>query len=195
VAGPNSELVTLLEREAAAERDQVLAEARVQAEALLAEARRQAEAILADARARLDAEQKAALVKAQSTAQLHAASLVLRAKEEEIARIFASAEVELAKLPGDHQRYPAALRMFVEEALRGFPGRAVVSVSAADEQVVQGLARLGVWDVQVRADPSVQGGCRVATPDGRFVVTNTLASRLARARPALAAEVARLLWE
>ncbi|MGQ0571983.1 MAG: V-type ATP synthase subunit E family protein [Armatimonadota bacterium] len=41
----------------------------------------------------------------------------------------------------------------------------------------------------------MQGGVRVASPNGRFVVTNTLTSRLERARPALAAEVAKALWE
>jgi vacuolar-type H+-ATPase subunit E/Vma4 len=187
--------MTLLQREAAAEREQVLAEARTQADAILADARRQAEEMVAGARARLERDQKAALLKAQSTAQLHAASLVLRAKEEEIARIFERAEAELARLIADGQRYPAALRAFVEEALQGFQDRAIVSVNLSDEAVVQGLARVRAWNVEVRADPAVQGGARVSAPDGRFMVTNTVASRLERARPALAAELAKLLWE
>jgi vacuolar-type H+-ATPase subunit E/Vma4 len=195
VANANSELITLLQREADAEREQVLAEGRKQADSILVEARRQAEEVVAAARGRLENEQKAALLKAQSTAQLLAASLVLRAKEEEIARIFERAETELNGLVGDAQRYPAALRTFVEEALQGFEGRAIVSVNPSDEPVVQGLARHRGWDVDVRADPSVRGGARVSAHNGRFMVTNTVASRLDRARPALAAELAKLLWE
>lgn len=191
----NSELVALLEREATAEREQVLSEARAQAEATCAAARRQAEEIVAAAGARFEADAKVAMVKAQSTAQLRAASLVLQAKEDEIGRVFARAEAELAKLPGDAQRYPAALRAFVEEALGSVTGHAIVTVNPSDEQVVQGLARVRGWDAEVRGDPSVRGGARVATPDGRFVVTNTLTSRLARARPGLVAEVAKRLWE
>ena len=195
MANANSELITLLQREADAEREQVLAEGRKQADAILADARRQAEETVTAARVRLEADQKAALLKAQSTAQLHAASLVLRAKEEEIERIFERADAELARLLDDSQRYPAALRSFVEEALQGFQGRATVSVSPSDEPVVQGLARVRGWDVDVRADASVRGGARVSAPDGRYMVTNTMASRLERARPALAAELAKLLWE
>jgi vacuolar-type H+-ATPase subunit E/Vma4 len=191
----NSELMSLLEREATAEREQLVAEARSQADAIRADARRQADEIVAAAKARLEGESRAALVKAQSTAQLRASSLVLQAKEDEIGKIFAKAEAALTQLPNDPQRYPAALRAFVEEALAGIQGRATVSVSPADEQVVQGLARVRGWDVDVRADRSVQGGARISTPDGRFVVTNTLRSRLERARPALAADVARMLWE
>jgi vacuolar-type H+-ATPase subunit E/Vma4 len=195
VADANSELITLLQREADAEREQVLAQGRSQAESILAEARRQAEEVVTAARARLEADHKTALVKAQSTAQLHAASLVLRAKEEEIGRIFERADAELNRLLSDGQRYPAALRTFVEEALQGFQDRAIVSVNPSDEAVVQGLARVRGWNVDVRGDSAVRGGARVSAPDGRYIVTNTLASRLGRARPALAAELAKTLWD
>jgi vacuolar-type H+-ATPase subunit E/Vma4 len=190
----SSELITLLEREAAAEREQVLAGARAQAEEIRDRARREAEAYLAAARERLEAETRAVLVKAQSTAQLRAASMVLQAKEDEIARVFAQAEEELARVASDAQRYPAVLRAFVEEGLRGLRGPAVVTVNPADAAAAEAVVRDRA-EVTVRTDPAVRGGARVATPDGRFVVTNTLASRLERARPMLAAEVARILWE
>lgn len=191
----SSELVTLLEREAAAEREQVLAEARAQAETIRADARREADELLAGTRSRLEAEARAALVKAQSTAHLRASARVLQVKEEEIARVFSAAESELARLASDEQRYPAALRLFVEEALQGVSGPAVVAANPADQTLVADLVRQRGGDVTVRSDPAVQGGVRVSSPEGRFMVTNTLASRLERARPALAAEVARALWE
>jgi vacuolar-type H+-ATPase subunit E/Vma4 len=50
------------------------------------------------------------------------------------------------------------------------------------------------WEVTIQADPAVQGGARISSTDGRLVVTNTLPSRLGRARPMLAAEVAGVLW-
>ena len=190
----SSDLIALLEREATAERDKLLTEARAQAEAVLAQARREAEDLLARNQERVEAEAKAALIKAQSTARLRASSLVLRAKEEEIARVFARAEAELSRLGGNGQRYPAALRTFIEEALRGLEGEAVVAVNPADQSIAVALAGERGWKVTVRADASVQGGARVASPEGRFMVTNTLASRLDRARPMLAAEVARVLW-
>jgi vacuolar-type H+-ATPase subunit E/Vma4 len=190
----SSELITLLEREAAAERDGVLAEARAQAASIAADAQRQADETLAAHKERLEAEARGALVKAQSTAQLRAAALVLRAKEEAIAAVFADAQAELARLVRDGQRYPAALRQFIAEALEGFPAGAIVSVNPADQPVAQAVAKERGWKVTLQGDPGVQGGVRVAAADGRLVVTNTLASRLDRARPMLAAEVARILW-
>jgi vacuolar-type H+-ATPase subunit E/Vma4 len=191
----SSELITLLEREAQAEREQVQADARAQAEQIRAAAQREADEYLTSARARFEAEAKAALVKAQSTAQLRAASMVLQAKEDEIARIFTAADAELARLVGEPQRYPDVLRAFIEEGLAGFAGRAAVIVNPADQAIAQELARARGWDVTVQTDPAVQGGVRVSSPDGRFVVTNTAKSRLERARPALAADVAKTLWE
>jgi vacuolar-type H+-ATPase subunit E/Vma4 len=47
----------------------------------------------------------------------------------------------------------------------------------------------------VQSDPAVVGGVKVSSPGGRFVLTNTLASRLDRARPIVAADVAKALWE
>ncbi|MDR7483203.1 MAG: V-type ATP synthase subunit E family protein [Armatimonadota bacterium] len=190
-----SELIALLEREAQAEREQILAEARTQAEAIVAAARQQAAELVARHRERLEAEYRAAMTKAQSTAQLRATSLVLRAKEEEIGKVFAEAEAELARLGQDAQAYPAALQTFIEEAVASLGSAAVITVHPADAPVAQAVVRRHGWQVRVTTDPAVRGGARVASADGRFVVTNTLASRLERARPMLAGEIARLLWE
>lgn len=189
----SSELITLLEREAAAEGEKILAEARAQAETVVAEARRQAQELLAAHKERLEAEARTARVRAQSTAHLRASALVLQAKEEEIAQVFSRAEAELARIPGDGQRYPAILRAFVDEGLGGLERAGVVAVNPADQAAAEAL--LKERGVTVRTDPAIVGGVRVASPDGRFVLTNTLASRLERARPLVAAEVARALWE
>lgn len=191
----SSELITLLEREAATEREKLLAEARGQAEAVGVEARRQAEALVAGHRERLDADARAALVRAQSTAQLRASSVVLQAKEDEIGQVFAKAEVQLARIPGDDQRYPVVLRAFIEEGVRGIEGAGSITVNPADEALAKGLVKTLGMNVAVRTDASVVGGVRVSSPDGRFVVTNTLASRLERVRPMVAADVAKVLWE
>lgn len=190
-----SELIALLEREAAAEREQILNEARAQADDLRARATQEADEFLSTTRSRLEAEARTALVKARSTAHLRASALVLQAKEEELARVFAAAEQELAAFVRDPQRYRAALCAFIEEGRKGFSGGEVVTVNPSDVSVVQELLRTGDGEVTVQADPAVEGGVRVSSPDGRFVVTNTVRSRFERAKPALAAEVAKILWE
>lgn len=191
----SSELITLLEREAKAERDKILADARAEAEQVVAEARRQAEELVAAHKERLEAEARAARVRAQSTAHLRASSQMLQAKEEEIAQVFAAAEAELARVPGDAQRYPAILSAFLTEGLGGLESAGAVRVNPADLAATQAALRERGAAVTVQTDPAVVGGVKVSSPDGRFVLTNTLASRLDRARPIVAADVAKALWE
>lgn len=189
-----SELITLLEREAEAERERILAEARERAARIVEEARAEAEAFLEAQRRRIEAELEAARIRAQGTAALRAASLVLQAKDEEIDRVFERAKEKLEQIPEDPARYAAILRHLVREAVEGFGGRVVVECAASDVPAVEAAIReLGI-DAEVHPASDVRGGVRVRSEDGRFVVENTLASRLERAREALLPEVADLLW-
>lgn len=190
----SSELVVLLEKESAAEIARVLADAKARAEQLEAEARAAAQAYVEGQRQRLDVERKAAMAKAQSGAQVQAAAQVLRAKDEAIAEVFLRAEQALLRVQQDRARYAAVLRGLIKEAAEELSGRIVIEVHPEDrETAAQAVRALGL-DAEVRPADDARGGARVATPDGRFVVENTLASRIERARPLLASEVAQLLW-
>lgn len=190
----SSELVAILEKESAAEIARILEDARARAEQIEREARAAAAEYAERQRQRLETERKAALVKAQSGAQVQAAALVLRAKDEAIADVFRRAEQALLRVPQDRSRYAAVLRGLIREAAGGLSGRLVVEVHPDDRdaaaQAVQGLG----LDAEVRTAEDVRGGARVLTPDRRFVVENTLLSRLGRVRTMLASDVAQLLW-
>jgi len=190
----SSELVAILERESAAEIERILAEARERAAQVTAEARRQAEDQLQAARERAEGERKAALARAGSAAQVRAAALVLRAKDRAIAEVFTRAEAELRRIQQDKARYAAALRALIREAATGLNGRLVVEVHPEDQDLSKRAVRDLGLDADVATSADVSGGVRVFTADRRFVVENTLASRVERVRPVLASEVARLLW-
>src|SRR3972149_11872203 len=96
----SSELVAILEKESAAEAARVLAEAKPRAEEIEAEGRAAAQAYVESQRQRLETERKAAMAKAQSAAQVRAAALVLRAKDEAIAAVFLRAPQALPRAPG-----------------------------------------------------------------------------------------------
>lgn len=191
-----SELMDLLEREAEAERQRILAEARQQAEQLVRQAEEEAHALLEAQRRRVAAEVEAARVRAQGVAQLRATSTVLEAKDQMLEEVFQRAGRELDRVTRDPARYGAILRGLVKEAVAGFHGPVVLECAEQDVRAVEAAAReVGVTVVQVRPDSAVRAGVRVLSEDGRFVVENTLDSRLQRARPALLAEVADILWE
>lgn len=190
----SSELVAILEKESAAEVERILSEARAQAQGILEEARKAAAAELEEHKARVESERRAALSRAQSTAQVRAAALVLKAKDQAMAEVFRRAEQQLGSFPQDKGRYAAALRTMIREAASGLEGRIIIEVHPDDRELArQALRELGL-DAEIATAEEVRGGVRVATADRRFVVENTLQSRLERIRPVVASDVAALLW-
>jgi V/A-type H+-transporting ATPase subunit E len=190
----SSELVAILEKESAAEVARLRAEAKAQADKVEAEAKSAAQAYLEGQRRRLEAEHKGAIAKAQSAAQVQAAALILRAKDDAMTEVFSRAEQALSRLQRDRLRYTAVLGGLIKEAAAGLSGHVIVEVNPEDrEPATRAVRELGL-DAEVRTAEDVRGGTRVATPDGRFVVENTLASRIERVRPVLASELAQLLW-
>ncbi len=189
-----SELVAILEKEAAAEVERALAEARAQAEQLVAQATEEAQTYLAAQRQRLEAERKAAQVKAESAAQVKASALILQAKDQAIGDVFAAAEAELSSVQQDRTRYGAVLRGLIREAAEGLAGRITVDINPKDLDLARQAGKELKLDAEVKAADDVSGGARVISDDGRFIVENTLASRVERVKPLLGPEIAALLW-
>jgi len=190
----SSELITILEKEAAGEIDRILGEARVQAERMVAEATRQAQEYLAAQRQQLEAERQAAKVRALSAAQVRASALVLQAKDEALHEVLSVAEEELARVQQDKARYGPILRGLIREASGALSGRITVEANPKDLELVKQSVRDLTLDAEVKAAEDVSGGVRLISDDSRFIVENTLASRLERVKTLLAPEIAALLW-
>lgn len=189
-----SELIAVLEKEASAECERVLAEARAQAQEIVAQAQRDAQSYLDAQRRQAEAERAATRTKAESSAQLQAAALVLQAKDQAMTAIFADAETELQRISQNKTQYGKILRGLIQEAGSGLSGHLIVEVHPDNVQVARQAVKEAGLDAEVKSSTAISGGARVATPDGRFVVENTLTSRLERIKPVVASEVAALLW-
>jgi len=190
----SSELITILEKEAAGEIDRILGEARVQAERMVAEATRQAQEYLAAQRQQLEAERQAAKVRALSAAQVRASALVLQAKDEALHEVLSVAEEELARVQQDKVRYGPILRGLIREASGALSGRMTVEANPKDLDLAKQAVRDLKLDAEVKAADDVSGGVRLIADDSRFIVENTLASRVERVKTLLAPEIATLLW-
>lgn len=190
-----SELMRLLEQEAAAEADKALAEAHARANEIVEAARREAEEIVVESRRRAEAEGAQTRARAASTASLRAAALVLEAKDKAIQAVFTRATEELARAGRDPARRQAMLRNLIAEAAEGIGGqRATLEVPPGDAEAARAACReLGV-PFEVTETSEVSGGIRLTTEDRRVSVENTIASRLARTRSALISRVAETLW-
>jgi len=190
----SSELITILEKEAVGEIDRILGEARVQAERMVAEATRQAQEYLAAQRQQLEAEGQAAKVRALSAAQVRASALVLQAKDEALHEVLSVAEEELARVQQDKARYGPILRGLIREASGALSGRMTVEANLKDLDLAKQAVRDLKLDAEVKAADDVSGGVRLIADDSRFIVENTLASRVERVKTLLAPEIATLLW-
>ncbi len=190
----SSELVTILEKEAHAEIERILTEARGQAERLIAQANQETQVYLTEQRQRIDAERKAALVKADSAAQVRASALVLQAKDQAIAEVFAAAGAELSRLRQDKTRYGEILRGLIREASGALSGRVTVQANPRDLDLVKQAVKDLRLDAEVKPADDTSGGIQLISDDGRFVVENTLASRVERVRSLIAPEIAVQLW-
>lgn len=189
-----SELIAVLEKEASAECERILAEARAQAQEIVAQAQREAQSYLDAQRRQAEAERAATRTKAESAAQLKAAALVLQAKDQAMTAIFTDAEAELQRISQNKTQYAKILRGLIQEAATGLSGHLIIEVHPNDVQVARQAVKEAGLDAEVKSSTAISGGARVATPDGRFVVENTLTSRLERVKPVVASEVAALLW-
>lgn len=185
-------LAALLDKEAGAEIEAIVEEARQRASSIIDEAKREAEAIEARHARQAEQQREALLVRAQSAAQLEASSMRLNAQQGAIQQVFDAVESEVSSLVGDAGRYTPVFEALLREALAAqsaSPDRVVVNPSDA-ELAKTTLASLGV-DAPVETAEDLAGGVRLAY--GKTHVENTLSGRLDALRDDLASDVAHVL--
>lgn len=186
-------ILRAIETEAAAEAEATLAAAREQAERLVGEAQAAADARVAETLAAAEPGLTAEAVRIVNVARLR----LLRRRSELATAAFATAWDEATRrLEGlaeaDPGRWAAALRRITAEALAMAGPGASVAVPATETAIVEAVVR--EHHGRVRALPAdAPPGPIVRSTDGRIEIDATLPARLARARVALAGEVAAAL--
>lgn len=189
-----ADLPALLEREASAEIDAILSEARSRASEIVAQAEAEAESLKATRARSAAAQSEATLVRARSAAQLQAAARTLRAQHEAVESVFDATSQRLEALTADAKAYEPVLTTLLQEAVAALGADAVgeVHVAESDVALATKIAKASGLDVPVTAG-DVHGGVRVTTTRGSSV-ENTLAARLDAVRGELASSVARTLF-
>jgi vacuolar-type H+-ATPase subunit E/Vma4 len=107
---------------------------------------------------------------------------VIKAKNEVFERVFEDAAANLGSIR-QHPEYRGILKVLLDEALRdlGIDG-VVIHLDKRDEQILKNiLSELNI-SAEVVADLTTAGGLNVYSHDERFVVFNTLESRLKKAK-------------
>jgi vacuolar-type H+-ATPase subunit E/Vma4 len=182
-------LLDALERDANAQIDQLLVQARAEADGVTAAAtaalaqRRGAAAEARERTRRLEVEQ------AVTRARRSARRSVLEARERLLERVFTAARNALPAAAAG-AGYRAGLPAALAGALAALGD--AEAVIRCPEPLVRDLERLrppATPPVQVVVDPAAGSGFRVASADGAVEVDDTLETRLDRLRPDLARQV------
>ncbi len=190
-----ADLAALLEKEASAEIESILSEARDRASEVVAEAHEEAEALVKQRQHQADSQRQATVVRARSSAQLEASSLRLRAQYDGVEEVFRVARERLESLIKDGDAYPPVLAKLLTEALEGLDAGAVQAVVVHPEEkaaVKAAMSEVGLATA-VEASEVVRGGVRLRLK-GSNVIENSLFQRLEVLRTELAAEVSEALF-
>jgi vacuolar-type H+-ATPase subunit E/Vma4 len=190
---PLDHLLAALERDATAQAERLVAEARATADRLTSAAAEAIERRRGETLGAHEREQRAVVQAALSTARRAARRDVLEARERLLDRVFAAARAALPQALA-HQAYRAALpeRLAAALACVEEAGEAALRVPAAIAADVRSSVS-GNGRVTVRVDPAAGSGFRLATADGTLEVDDTLETRLDAQRPRLARDVLRQL--
>jgi V/A-type H+/Na+-transporting ATPase subunit E len=189
----NSELLHVIEAEAAAEAERALADARQQAGDIVRAAEADAQRAREDGQRARAEDERAVRLKAASAAELAASALRLEIKSSVLDSVFAAAGDRLQKLAGPE--YRTALKALMAEAAAGFDGQFVVKVRGNDVKLAGEISKELKLNAAAEADAGVDGGAIVADRQGRMMVCNRFSDRIRRARPALLSALSQILWE
>lgn len=188
-------LSALLHKEASAEIEAILSEARKQASEILENAKAEAKATVA-ARERSAAQQRdARLVRARSAAQLAASALKLNAQHDGIQQVFEGVKTKITELIADPQGYALVFEKLLKEAVGSVEGQELqgIVVGTTDQELAEKVAAELGLKAPVSTDATLTGGVRVRTD--RNSVENTLFGRLESLQDDLAAEVSAVLFD
>lgn len=184
-----ADLAALLSKEAGAEIEAILSEARERASEIVADAEQEAETLRAARERQAKNQREAQLVRARSAAQLEAASMRLNAQQKAIQSVFTAVDGKVDELTSDASRYGPVLEALIREAADGFSAAPTsIRVHPDDVEAAKKAAKAVGVDAPVEADESIYAGVKVTL--GRMSIENSLPARLDALRDELASEVA-----
>ena len=190
-------LSALLEREAGAEIESILSEARERASEIKSRAEEEAESIRAQRERAASTQSEAIRVRGRSSAQLEASSMRLRAQHRAVESVFDQAERDLRDLTKDNKRYKPILTSLLDEVVESLGGSDKISklfVNPNDKKHLSDAAKKHGLGDKLETDESVQGGVKVRSTEASVTVENSLFDRLEAAKDDLASVVSKALF-
>lgn len=190
-------LSALLEKEAGAEIESILSEARERASEIKSQAEEEAESIRAQRERAASSQSEAIKVRGRSSAQLEASSMRLKAQHRAVESVFDQVEQDLRDLTQDDKRYKPILTSLLDEVVESLGGSDNISklyVNPDDQKHIGDAAKKHNLGNKIETDESVEGGVKVRSTKASATVENSLFDRLEAAKDDLASEVSKALF-
>lgn len=190
------DIISALDAEAGAQRQEIIARAKKQAEQVLSEARGAADALEEEEERRLIGKAQSEEARILRRADRGRRSALAAARESLVSEVMTAAARNLSGLSQTPTYPPVFKQLLVEvwEAAASLDGSRTVLVDAGDKALAADLLSEMSLRAKLESAEIEGGGLVIASADGRHRLVNTLAGRLERARPFLLARVADILW-
>lgn len=186
-------LLQTLEKEAEQEKNKILEEEEKQIASIKQDAEEKARIIrsevLQKAKEEIDIEEAKMIGQARSQANME----VLEARRKGFDLVLHLAKERLKNLSKETD-YIQQFEFLAREAVAGLKGKLTAEVSPQDVSLAQDIFKKLKREIEVKANPKVQGGIIVKSPETHISVENTLESRLQKAFSMLTSEIAQKLW-
>jgi V/A-type H+-transporting ATPase subunit E len=187
------DMLRAIEEEGEARCKDILDTAQAEAAEILKNAKEEAKRTREEYVTRAEATMYGEKTRILSDAKLYVKKQVIQAKEKHIEDAFDNVAGELEAMR-KRPEYASYFRRLLDETAANAEGNLVISVDRRDEKVARDAVAAAGLDCELRTDISTLGGLKAITADGRIVLTNTIDSRLERAKQFLKPEVATKLF-
>ncbi|MFH1736612.1 MAG: V-type ATP synthase subunit E [Actinomycetota bacterium] len=187
------DMLRAIEEEGEARCKEILDNAEAEAAEILKNAKEEAKRVREEYVTRAEATMYGEKTRILSDAKLYVKKQVIQAKEKHIEDAFDNVASEFEAMR-KRPEYASYFRRLLDETAANAEGNLVISVDRRDEKVARDAVAAAGLDCELRTDISTLGGLKAITADGRIVLTNTIDSRLERAKQFLKPEVATKLF-
>lgn len=184
-----NDMLKALEEDGKQQQSDIMETARVQARDIIKSAEAQAGDIKTahvDKMNKIISEETTKLV---SEAKTSVDREINRTKDDVIEDIFDKAHDKMRSVRS-MKEYPAIFDALMQEALSQADGSIIVHVDPRDKKLADEVLSKTDSDYRLETDLSSQGGVEITAENGRITISNTIESRLDRARRFLKSEVA-----
>lgn len=187
------EMLTALEKEGEEDVKKILSQSEAHKNQIIKEATDEASKIREAYRKKIEDQVRIDRSKILNKASFHIKKEIIRAKEAMMNEVFNQVVKQVGSLRNESS-YEGILEKLAQETINAIPGKPVISIDSADEQLARKILDKMEVDYSLEKNAKCLGGLKATSEDGRIILNNTIDSRVDKAKQLLKTDVLRVLF-